>query len=301
MTLGQCVKKIVGAHLEKYGFVYESNGGGSYSFLKTEYPDKLDQPELSIDIYKVPHRENTVSFIYVVSNVGVTRRGDNVDEMQGCYSHPLFKMGEWHYNNDQELIAILEEFNRLFDGFVLKRLQEMSAPDTDLYENFQMEKDLYEGYKTYSNREIINEQLIKMSRDEFVDYIAQQIMQIKENELIAQRERCMILAALWGQKLVQQFKGYWAWRERSRTCYIGIPYHGRNKRCEIYEYPLSEIICNHNESSIEKVRENLMTKWDEIDKKYKGIKDKIPDEILAAIKESEAYSKKRNKEKNKYK
>ena len=139
-----------------------------------------------------------------------------------------------------------------------------------------------------------------MSRDEFIDYIAKQIMQIKENELFDQRERCMILAALWGQKLVQQFNGYWAWSDRERWCYIGIPY-GRNKRYEIYEYPLSEIICNNNESSIEKVRENLRTQWDEIDKKCKGIKDKIPDEILAAIKESEAYSKKRNKEKNKYK
>ena len=145
MTLGQCVKKIVGAHLEKYGFVYQSNGGGSYSFLKTEYPDKLDQPEFSIDIYKVPHRENTVSFIYGVSNVGINRSSNNVYEMQGSYEHPLFKIGKWHYNNDQELIAILEEFNRLFDNFVLKRLQEMSIPDTGLFINFQMEKDLYEG------------------------------------------------------------------------------------------------------------------------------------------------------------
>lgn len=218
MKYKKIIQEIIGTELEKQGFTYVPNTSWSYERVK-------DQVWQNISVVRERYCKGYIRMVFMTNANGQKPKGldDFVPDQLPEY---------WHYETEEELRKIIEQFKDWTLTYGLKELEKMSVPTTEARPKPETNRYLYEHhrglYKEYKESDSW-EAVVKAIQDKIEETWDQPFSEVEEI-LIG-------LAALYAYALNRGAEGEWGWDEKMNLCGI---HHVLGTYASIY--PLLAII-----------------------------------------------------------
>lgn len=209
MKYKKIIQEILGTELEKRGFTYMPNTSWSYERVK----DKVWQ---SISVVCERYCKGYIKMVFMTNAYGQKAKelDDFVPEQLPEY---------WHYETEEELRKIIEQFKEWTLTYGLSELEKISVPTTEARPKPETNRYLYEHH-----RELYEEYKEKLcencdSWEDVVRVVQNEIKKTWDQPFCEVEDMLIGLAALYAYALNEGEEGDWVWRERSNSCILDGP------------------------------------------------------------------------------
>lgn len=207
MKYKKIIQEILGTELEKQGFEYMPNTSWSYERVK-------DGVWQSISVVRERYCKGYIRMVFMTNAYGQKAKG--LDDFVPEEQLPEY----WHYENEDELRKIIEQFRDWTLMYGMEQLEKMSVPTTEarpkpetnryLYEHHQ---ELYEEYKEKLCGKCDSwKDAIRVVQDKIAEIWDQPFNEV-EDILIG-------LSALYAYALNEGEEGKWVWKDKANACLI---------------------------------------------------------------------------------
>ncbi len=206
MRYKKMIQKILGTELEKQGFTYMPNSSWSYERVK-------DQVWQSVSVVRERYCKGYIRMVFMTNAYGQKPKGLD-DFVPGQL--PEY----WHYETEEELREIIEQFREWTLAYGLDMLEKMSVPTTEARPKPETNRYLYEHH-----RELYKEYKEKLcegndSWEAVVKAIQDKIEETWDQPFNEVEEMLIGLAALYAYALNRGDEGEWGWDEKMNLCSI---------------------------------------------------------------------------------
>jgi hypothetical protein len=206
MRYKKMIQEILGTELEKQGFTYMPNSSWSYERVK-------DQVWQSVSVVRERYCKGYIRMVFMTNAYGQKPKGLD-DFVPGQL--PEY----WHYETEEELREIIEQFREWTLTYGLDMLEKMSVPTTEARPKPETNRYLYEHHRELY--EEYKEKLCKGSDSwEAVVKAVQDKIEETWDEPFSEVEEMLIgLAALYAYALNEGEEGEWKWHDKANVCIL---------------------------------------------------------------------------------
>lgn len=242
------IQDILGTELEKMGFTYMPNTSWSYERVK----DKVWQ---SISVVRERYCKGYIKMIFMTNAYGQKARelDDFVPEQLPEY---------WHYETEEELRKIIEQFKDWTFTYGLDELEKMSVPTTEARPKPETNRYLYEHH-----RELYEEYGDKLCKDcssweDVVRVVQNEIKRTWDQPFSEVEDMLVGLAALYAYALNEGEEGEWVWEDKFNSCILDGPLGTFDKL-----FPLQDVIGSWRRKNVENLsdrRQEILIYYDNL-------------------------------------
>lgn len=204
MRYKKIIQEILGTELEKRGFTYMPNTSWSYERVK----DKVWQ---SISVVCERYCKGYIKMVFMTNAYGQKAKelDDFVPEQLPEY---------WHYETEEELRKIIEQFKEWTLTYGLSELEKISVPTTEARPKPETNRYLYEHH-----RELYEEYKEKLcencdSWEDVVRVVQNEIKKTWDQPFCEVEDMLVGLAALYAYALNRGEEGEWKWDVKMNAC-----------------------------------------------------------------------------------